>query len=112
MIRGAAIANGLLVGMVPLPEPLLSPRPNRGLESLAVEPDGSSIYTANEEATASDGPEPRAGLGTIVRLCAIPVPATAIAVAVGAGAAAAPAAAGWMPGAAGSGAGTVVVGGI
>jgi hypothetical protein len=78
-IRGAAIATGALVGMVPLPEPLLSPRPNRGLEALAVEPDGSCIYTANEEATASDGPEPRAGLGTIVRLCAIPVPGVAAA---------------------------------
>ncbi|MFN6190942.1 MAG: esterase-like activity of phytase family protein [Planctomycetia bacterium] len=78
-IRGVAIATGALVGMVPLPEPLLSPRPNRGLESLAVEPDGTCIYTANEEATASDGPAPRTGLGTIVRLCAIPVPGVAAA---------------------------------
>lgn len=76
-IRGAAIATGALVGMVPLPEPLLSPRPNRGLESLAVDPDGTWLFTANEEATASDGPGPRIGQGTVVRLCAIPVPGAA-----------------------------------
>jgi hypothetical protein len=78
-IRGAAMATGTLVGMVPLPEQLLSPRPNRGLESLAVEPDGTCLYTANEEATASDGPEPQNGRGTVVRLCAIPVPGAAAA---------------------------------
>lgn len=78
-IRGAAIATGALVGMVPLPEPLRSPRPNRGLESLAVEPDGTCIYTANEEALAADGPEPGVGRGTVVRLCAIPVPGAAAA---------------------------------
>lgn len=78
-IRGAAIATGTLVGRVPLPEPLRSPRPNRGLESLAVEPDATCIWTANEEATASDGPEPGPGRGTVVRLCAIPVPGAAAA---------------------------------
>ena len=78
-IRGVAIASGTLVGMVPLPEPLSNPRPNRGLESLAVEPDGTCIYTANEESLAGDGPEPRVGQGTVVRLCAIPVPGAAAA---------------------------------
>jgi hypothetical protein len=78
-IRGVAIATGTLVGMVPLPESLSSPRPNRGLESLAVEPDATCIYTANEEALAADGPEPRVGKGTVVRLCAIPVPGAAAA---------------------------------
>jgi hypothetical protein len=78
-IRGVAIATGTLVGRVPLPEPLRSPRPNRGLESLAVEPDATCIYTANEEALAADGPEPRVGQGTVVRLCAIPVPGAAAA---------------------------------
>lgn len=81
-IRGAAIATGTLAGRVPLPEQLRSPRPNRGLESLAVEPDGTCIYTANEEATSSDGPEPAAGRGTVVRLCAIPVPGAAAAYAI------------------------------
>ena len=78
-IRGVAIATGTLAGRVPLPEPLRSPRPNRGLESLAVEPDATCIWTANEEATASDGPEPGPGRGTVVRLCAIPVPGAAAA---------------------------------
>ena len=78
-IRGAAMATGTLVGMVPLPEPLRSTRSNRGLESLAAEPDGTCIWTANEEATASDGPEPGAGRGTVVRVCAIPVPGSAAA---------------------------------
>lgn len=82
-IRGVAMATGALVGIVPLPDSLRSPRPNRGLESLAVEPDGTCIWTANEEATASDGPEPGAGRGTVVRVCAIPVPGAAAADAVG-----------------------------
>lgn len=73
-IRGAAIADGNLVGAVPLPEILKTRRPNRGLEAVAVEPDGSCIWTANEEALADDGPPPAAKNGTVVRLVSIPIP--------------------------------------
>ena len=76
-IRGAALADGRLVGLMPIPDVLKSRRPNRGLEALTVEPDGSCIWTANEEALTLDGPAPSATTGTVVRLVAIPIPTAA-----------------------------------
>jgi hypothetical protein len=73
-IRGMAIADGRLLGAVPLPEIVKRCRPNKGLESLSVEPDGSRIWTANEEAFATDGPESGRSHGTVIRLIAIPTP--------------------------------------
>jgi hypothetical protein len=73
-IRGAALADGRLVGLMPIPDVLKSRRPNRGLEALTVEPDGSCIWTANEEALTLDGPAPSTTTGTVVRLVAIPIP--------------------------------------
>ena len=72
--RGAALADGRLVGLMPIPDVLKSRRPNRGLEALAVEPDGTCIWTANEEALTLDGPGPSTTTGTVVRLVAIPIP--------------------------------------
>lgn len=43
-------------------------RPNLGLESLAVAPDGLGFWTANEEALATDGPRADATTGTIIHL--------------------------------------------
>jgi hypothetical protein len=76
-IRCVAQAGGELLGAVPLPEPLARHRPNRGLESLSVDPDDGSIWTANEEALATDGPATREGGGTTVRLVRLPPPAAA-----------------------------------
>jgi len=73
-IRGAALADGRLVGMVPIPTVLQSRRANRGLEAISVEPDGTCIWTANEEALTLDGPGPSTTTGTVVRLVAIPIP--------------------------------------
>ena len=67
-IRIVAIEGGAVVGTVPLPPILRSRRPNRGLESLAIEPDCRHLWTANEEALAVDGPPPTADEGTVVRL--------------------------------------------
>lgn len=73
-VRAVALDSGDLLGVVPIPEPLRSPRPNRGLEALAVDPDGRHVWTANEEALPADGPPPTADAGTVVRLARIPVP--------------------------------------
>jgi len=74
-IRSVAESGGDLLGSVPLPELLARRRPNRGLESLAVDPDDGGIWTANEESLAGDGPAPREGGGTTVRLVRVPPPA-------------------------------------
>ena len=73
-IRVFSLADGSMVAAVPLPDNLRDRRPNRGLESLAIEPDGRSLWTANEEALAADGPPAAAGGGTVVRLTRLPLP--------------------------------------
>jgi hypothetical protein len=73
-IRGFSLADGSAIGVVPLPENLGRRRPNRGLESLAIEPDGRFLWTANEEALSGDGPTAAAGAGTVVRLTRISLP--------------------------------------
>lgn len=74
-IRAVSQQGGDLLGIVPLPENMRQRRPNRGPESLAADPDDSSIWTANEEALAGDGPMARVGGGTVVRVVKIPLPA-------------------------------------
>lgn len=74
-IRAVSQQGGDLLGIVPLPENMMRRRPNRGPESLAVDPDDGSIWTANEEALAGDGPAARVGGGTVVRVVKIPLPA-------------------------------------
>jgi hypothetical protein len=67
-VRAFSLADGSMMGTVPLPANLLTRRPNRGPESLAIEPDGRSLWTANEEALVNDGPPATVGGGTVVRL--------------------------------------------
>lgn len=74
-VRAVAQRGGDLLGVVPLPEVMRGRRPNRGLESLAVDPDDGSIWTANEEALTGDGPAACIDAGTVVRLVRIPLPA-------------------------------------
>lgn len=75
-IRGFSLADGNGIGVVPLPDNLHGRRPNRGLESLALDPGGRFVWTANEEALAADGPSAAKGGGTVVRLTRIPLPAS------------------------------------
>lgn len=72
-VRAFSLTDGQMVGAVRLPENLLTRRPNRGLESLAIEPGGRSLWTANEEALANDGPPAEVGRGTVVRLTRLPL---------------------------------------
>jgi len=73
-IRAISIDDGSLLGVIPIPQELASRRPNRGLESLDVEPDGCHIWTANEEALPADGPAATVSNGTVVRLVRARVP--------------------------------------
>lgn len=74
-IRAFSLADGQMLDAVALPENLLTRRPNRGLESLALEPDGRFVWSANEEALPGDGPSAAEGNGTVVRLTRLPLPA-------------------------------------
>jgi hypothetical protein len=73
-IRAVPRKGGDLLGVVPLPENMKTRRANRGPESLAVDPDDGSLWTANEEALAADGPASTVGAGTTVRLTRVPLP--------------------------------------
>jgi hypothetical protein len=73
-IRAIDLDTGDLLGIVPIPEIAKTRRVNRGLESLAVDPDGSHIWTATEEAVPGDGPAASPTAGTVVRLMRIAVP--------------------------------------
>ena len=73
-VRGIALADGGVLGVIPTPETLAARRPNRGLESLAIDADGRHIWTANEEALPADGPAATATAGTVVRLTRIAIP--------------------------------------
>lgn len=58
---------------IAVPEIFRHRRPNRGLESLALDPDGRHLWTANEEALETDGPASKVGDGTMVRVARIPI---------------------------------------
>jgi hypothetical protein len=73
-IRGVSLADGALGEPMPLPDILRSPRPNRGLEALALDPDHRHLWTATEEALPADGPAAAADAGTVVRIARIPLP--------------------------------------
>ena len=73
-VRAFALPAGRMVGAVPLPDNLMTRRPNRGLEALAIEPEGGFLWTANEEALPADGPPAAAGGGTVVRLTRLRLP--------------------------------------
>ena len=61
-------ATGSHVAEVPLPEHQRKARKNRGLEALALSPDGEFLWTANEEALPGDGERSSEREGTTVRL--------------------------------------------
>jgi len=73
-IRAVSLRTGALLGVIPIPEIFSTRRLNRGLESLDIDPDGSHIWTANEEALPADGPAASDGSGTLVRLARIAIP--------------------------------------
>jgi len=67
-IRVFRLDDGGADGTIPVPEMLRGRRSNRGLEALALDPDGRHLWTANEEALAADGPAAAPQAGTVVRL--------------------------------------------
>ena len=75
-LRVVVFAAGSELGTVPLPAAFQSRRPNRGLESVAIDPDSHCIWTATEEALPADGPAANDTGGTVVRLTRIPLTAS------------------------------------
>jgi 3-phytase len=59
--------------MASLEGPFRSARVNRGPEALAVEPDGSRLWTANEEPLERDGPPVASGVAGKVRLVGLAI---------------------------------------
>jgi hypothetical protein len=74
-VRLVDLAGGEELGDLPLPEVLRGRRVNRGLEAVAIEPDGTAAWTCTEEAVESDGPAASVGVGSIVRLVRLPLSA-------------------------------------
>ena len=72
-IRVFRLDDGAADGTIPLPAVARSRRVNRGPESLALDPDGAHLWTANEEALVPDGSPAAAGVGTVVRLMRLPL---------------------------------------
>lgn len=63
-----SLATGARLKTVALPNVFQNDRDNRGLESLTRSVDGSTMWTANEEALTVDGPTATQAHGTNVRL--------------------------------------------
>jgi hypothetical protein len=57
-----------LLQTINMPSVFANQRDNRGLESLTRRPDGTEMWTANEEALTVDGPVSTSTTGTVVRL--------------------------------------------
>ena len=51
-VKEYRVADGSAVRMLPLPRELRKPRPNLGIESLTLSPDGRTLWTCTEEALA------------------------------------------------------------
>jgi hypothetical protein len=73
-VRAVSLTDGSLLGVIPIPEVFSTRRPNRGLEALDIDPDGSHLWTANEEALPADGPAVTAEGGTVARLARVAIP--------------------------------------
>lgn len=67
-IREVDPTTGALIRNITLPPVFAQVRPNLGLESLSLSPDGSSLWTANEAALLVDGPVANFVDGTWVRI--------------------------------------------
>lgn len=72
-IRAFRLEDGGADGTVAVPEIFRRRRANRGLEALALDPDGRHLWTANEEALEADGPAAAPQAGTVVRLVRVPL---------------------------------------
>jgi hypothetical protein len=72
-IRAFRLEDGGADGTIAVPEILRGRRANRGLEALALDPDGRHLWTANEEALEADGPAAAPQAGTVVRLVRVPL---------------------------------------
>lgn len=70
---GAGPRSLRAVGMASLEGPFRSARANRGPEALAIEPDGSRLWTANEEPLERDGPPVASGVAGKVRLVGLAI---------------------------------------
>lgn len=64
-------ARGVVRREHAVPQAFRSARANKGLESLALSPDGRALFTTSESALAEDGPVATARAGTLVRLLRI-----------------------------------------
>ena len=67
-VREYSLASGALLQSVTIPSVFTTRRGNKGFESLARNPAGALMWTANEEALTVDGAIATASAGTIVRL--------------------------------------------
>lgn len=67
-IREHDPSDGAIRRTAPLPAALRHPRPNLGLESLAISPDGLAMWTANEDTLPADGERGSPTQGALVRL--------------------------------------------
>ena len=67
-IREFSLSGGPQMQEIVLPDVFWNNRDNRGLESLTRSLDGSTMWTANEEALTVDGPASSQTAGTVVRL--------------------------------------------
>jgi hypothetical protein len=67
-LREYSLGDGSVVAAVPVPAVYSTARANYSLESLARQPGGTSLWTANEEALSVDGPISTSSAGTVVRL--------------------------------------------
>lgn len=74
-IRGFRLRDGAAEGTIPVPGVFRGRRPNRGLESLALDPDGRHVWAANEEALTADGPAAAPQGSTVVRIVRLPLAA-------------------------------------
>ncbi len=68
VIREHRLSDGAALRAVPVPASLQRPCNNLGLESLALSPDGLTLWTANEDTLPADGARGSATAGALVRL--------------------------------------------
>ena len=64
---------GASIMSAPLPDPLKSPRRNKGVEAMCLSPDENTLWVANEDSLPEDGPVSSTANGSRVRLYALDV---------------------------------------